>query len=644
MTEEPAANPVEKAILYRILKLLKLNIQLLFVFDGPGRPWKKGKTAGMIKYKDIETLRRLLGLLRVPHHCAPAEAEAECVRLQQEGIVDAVWSEDSDSLMFGCTLLIRNLRDKDKKSDTHVRVYRASDLWEKKQLDRNGLVLIAMLAGGDYDPVGVRGCGANLAYRAAKRGLGNTLCQTPDRELFYFRDHLHPLFRGKDVEIPHDWPKLRHLNNYWNPKVSSPEELHDLNALRNNGWDREIDQPKLRTFLQERFQIWTKGYMKHILPVLLVRALSKTALSPLNSNPYSVEIVRSRKQQSATECEDTLTRKIKFLPHNLVDFDLTVPPKEEDWSKLATKSDGAFDPGSKIDCEVLEIVLRTSLPASLFEAPVPGTPSGRRKRRATGHDSANVESADVSSGSLAPRVELDSVNEPRKRTKTKNTGGHTAGRNEVDRIVERMMGVRRRQTVGNSNAGRMLNSGSNATARPRPVLQTLPDLPDVMQHRATTDIVDLGSESEDELPSPSRLLSPARTQPSTSDQRRQYRLHHTGSPTIVSAGSAKGSRLAPNPQPSYDAESLAAPAITAATHRSAPCLTQPPVSGTASAPRQQVVAEPFSVRDAVRAHWSRFNPTASSRDGKTQEPSSTGVSRTPKPTANAIECIDLTND
>ncbi|KAB2578803.1 Flap endonuclease 1 [Lasiodiplodia theobromae] len=337
MTEEPAANPVEKAILYRILKLLILNIQLLFVFDGPRRPWKKGKTAGMIKYQDMATLRRLLDLLRVPHHRAPAEAEAECVRLQQEGIVDAVWSEDSDSLMFGCTLLIRNLRDKDKKSDTHVRVYRATDLWDKKQLDRNGLVLIAMLAGGDYDPVGVRGCGANLAYKAAKRGLGNTLCQTPDRELFYFRDHLHPLFRGKDVEIPPGWPKSRHLNNYRNPKVSSHEELHDLNALRNNGWDRETDQSKLRTFLRERFQIWTKGYMKHILPVLLVRALSKNVLSPMNSNPYSVELVRSRKQQSATECEDTLTRKIKFLPHNLVDFNLTVSPEDEDWSKLATK-------------------------------------------------------------------------------------------------------------------------------------------------------------------------------------------------------------------------------------------------------------------------------------------------------------------
>ncbi|KAL0259398.1 hypothetical protein SLS55_005134 [Diplodia seriata] len=537
--KEPAANPVEKAILYRILKLLKLNIQLLFVFDGPRRPWKKGKTAGMIKYQDIKTLRHLLDLLRVPHHRAPAEAEAECVRLQQEGIVDAVWSEDSDSLMFGCTMLIRNFRDKDKKSDTHVRVHRAHDLWEKKQLNRDGLVLIAMLAGGDYDPVGVRGCGANMAYNIAKRGLGTVLCQTPDRELLYFRDKLHPLFRGKDVEIPFDWPKPRHLNNYRNPTVSSREELHDLNALRRNGWDREIDQPKLRTFLQERFQIWTKGYMKHIAPVLLVRNLCKPTL-PTISNPYSIEIVRSKKQSSASEGEDAMVRKIRFLPHGLVSFDFTVAPEEEDWSKLATKSDGEFDPASKIECEVLETVLRSSLPTSVLEAPAPARSTPKRKRSAPEHDSAVVESVEASSRPSSSRPEPDNAHEPRKRTKTRYTGSRVPI--EVDKTVEKMMSVRRRNTVGNSNASRTSDPSPCPVARPRPVLHTLPALPEPAQTSTDTAIVDLGSESEDELPAPSEIISSTRSQPSASDQRRQYQLRPTDSPVPVSAWSDDDAR------------------------------------------------------------------------------------------------------
>ena len=43
---EPAANPVEKTILWRILRLMKLNVQLLFVYDGPSKPWKSGRGGG----------------------------------------------------------------------------------------------------------------------------------------------------------------------------------------------------------------------------------------------------------------------------------------------------------------------------------------------------------------------------------------------------------------------------------------------------------------------------------------------------------------------------------------------------------------------------------------------------------------------
>ena len=40
--KEPAANPIEKTVLRRILSLMKLNIQLIFVFDGLKRLWKRG--------------------------------------------------------------------------------------------------------------------------------------------------------------------------------------------------------------------------------------------------------------------------------------------------------------------------------------------------------------------------------------------------------------------------------------------------------------------------------------------------------------------------------------------------------------------------------------------------------------------------
>lgn len=90
-SEEPAARPIEKAILHRIMGLHQMNIQLLFVFDGPHRPWKRGRRGGNeIDYADLKLTKELLSMLRVHKHEAPGEAEAECARLETEGVVDAV--------------------------------------------------------------------------------------------------------------------------------------------------------------------------------------------------------------------------------------------------------------------------------------------------------------------------------------------------------------------------------------------------------------------------------------------------------------------------------------------------------------------------------------------------------------------------
>ena len=89
--EEPAARPVEKAIFYRIVGLLQLNIELLFVFDGPKRPWKRGRRGGNgVNWDRIREVKAVLNHLGVPHHMAPGEAEAECAALQQRNVVDAV--------------------------------------------------------------------------------------------------------------------------------------------------------------------------------------------------------------------------------------------------------------------------------------------------------------------------------------------------------------------------------------------------------------------------------------------------------------------------------------------------------------------------------------------------------------------------
>lgn len=312
---------------------------------------------------------KLLDLLRIPTHRAPGEAEAECARLQQEGIVDAVLSEDGDALMFGAGVLFRTYYE-GKKSTTPVRVYRASDIIAKHQLDQQGMICFAMLAGGDYSK-GLHGCGPNKALRAAQQGLGRSLCRYSEAELRTIWKVELQMFLTGSVPVPPDLPDPKILKKYKDPCVCTPEQLHGLRGLR-NGWDsRPIDEQKLRSFLRLYFNIWTRGYIRHIVPWLLVRTLSQTQPGQIASNKiYNIKVINSRKNKK-DNAEKLAERKITFDPKDVSSLDLTIQPsgeEGEDWSHLETKTDGPFDPTARVDSEILERILQRSVPYALTEA------------------------------------------------------------------------------------------------------------------------------------------------------------------------------------------------------------------------------------------------------------------------------------
>ncbi|RMY89527.1 hypothetical protein D0861_04167 [Hortaea werneckii] len=424
---EPAANPVEKTILWRILRLMKLNVQLLFVYDGPSEPWKSGRGGGGLLDKElVKLLHQLLDHLKVPYHRAPGEAEAECAALEQRGVVDAVWADDGDAFMFGCQTLIKQHKVDGQRIKDYVRIYRAETILKECDLDRDSLVLFAMLAGGDYDTQGLRGCGPKTAAKASRTELGvarkaRDIHKYP-QQVVLWRQALDRALKlsGSSVEIPTSFPNQKALGNYLYPNINPPEVLDHLRALR-QGWDQKIDQYKLRKLLRERFNIWTKGFINHFAPIYLVRALARATPEQRNENlQYAVQLKRTRKAKDDAETPVSSEIKITFSPLPAMEINLSQKPPEEDWDLTGWKSKdrASYDPLQKIEAEILRRKRKVSVAeegeADQTKKPTPkqsqdesgsannsqsqGTPKKRGRPRKNASDEPNAKHSRKSSG------------------------------------------------------------------------------------------------------------------------------------------------------------------------------------------------------------------------------------------------------
>ncbi|XP_067310093.1 probable flap endonuclease 1 homolog [Pseudorasbora parva] len=165
-------------LFYRTLTFLEHDIKPVFVLDG--RPpsqksavlekraqslgWNSSQSPNTVSNLKQDCLR-LLKLMGVPCIKAPGEAEALCAHLVKIGIVNAVASEDMDTLAFGGTVLLRQLN---AKKDSEVTEYSLPKLLEALQLTNKQFVDLCILLGCDYcDKIG--GLGPSRALKLIKQ-------------------------------------------------------------------------------------------------------------------------------------------------------------------------------------------------------------------------------------------------------------------------------------------------------------------------------------------------------------------------------------------------------------------------------------------------------------------------------------------
>lgn len=440
---EEAANPIEKTIFWRILRFWKLNIQLLFVYDGlrkPGKTRRGGRGGGKVDQERIRLLHRMFDLMEVPYHQAQGESEAECAKLQRLGVVDAVWSDDGDSLMFGCTRLIKRHRVNGKPDLWRIRVYHAAEIKDRLDLDADSFVIFALLSGGDYDEKALRGVGPESAKVVARTrlGLGQSLRNVRDEtDLRVWRlslmETLHSC--GKLVEVPPDFPKWKIVKGYRDPAVSPDEQCADLRKLR-GGWTQPINHARLRVEMVERHNFWTRDYLHHFGLVYLVRELASTS-SPEQREQnatYGVQLKSTRRRKADDNgVAIKPTVKIKFDAHKLLDIDLQSRPPGHSWSKPPKKPEelqgwvDTYDPFAKEEGEILECFLHHGLPEGALYVPSPP-----KKRKSKAQDDAtppesSTHRAEVSKKhSSASNAEKSSASphpeaSPKKRKRAKNS-------------------------------------------------------------------------------------------------------------------------------------------------------------------------------------------------------------------------------
>ncbi|KAJ6495565.1 PIN domain-like protein [Mycena vitilis] len=278
---ELGANPALRTLFFRLCTLGEWPIIPLFVFDGRKRPKvkrgsKMGKSGSLPLAQPMKIMLQHCGM----QWCeAPGEAEAELARLNQEGIIDAIITDDCDVLIFGGKTIIRNssldlsgnkanpARDsRGKPSKHHVMVYTA-DAVQALGLTRGGLLLFALLAGGDYHS-GIHSVGKVTASGLARCGFGDQLleayerCSQPQFQTFLagwraeVNAELHSNSRGLlkqrhlSLTLPPDFPDLQVLANYAAPVRN--EKVNSL-AIRDNC---ELDVPGLAGFCEEKFSEW----------------------------------------------------------------------------------------------------------------------------------------------------------------------------------------------------------------------------------------------------------------------------------------------------------------------------------------------------------------------------------------------------
>ncbi|OJD35179.1 flap endonuclease gen like protein 1 [Diplodia corticola] len=364
-------NHPTRTFFYHVLHYMMAGVQPIFIFDGPQRPPTKRdkyvsrqipsiaplppKAATSLRSSDdiqrefeyghlVDLYHQVLDLLGVPSLKAPGEAEAECAALEKAGIVDAICTKDGDALAFGAVRVFLPCNKAVRKGRTvlPVQVFETSSPSSgSEMLSKEDLVLLAVMAGGDYDH-GIPNCGPDLAMAAAKAGYGKSLNAIANSGQFVaaklqaWRNKLKTdlqkgtfgsRHRAVADRIPNDFPKMKILDLYLRPSVSSGEHLQQLKEKIL--WNQPIDITRLHDFTKAHFDWKGRHFARKFINALCSPLLSRALLRHLEAGEDATGMftqIKQSKDAATNESPDEL--RLEFIPSDIVSIDWQAEPRK----------------------------------------------------------------------------------------------------------------------------------------------------------------------------------------------------------------------------------------------------------------------------------------------------------------------------
>jgi flap endonuclease-1 len=194
-------------LFFRTANLMRSDIKLAFVFDGEAPALKKaererrrdvkedaekkyalaeqeGDLELMKKYasrttrlthEQIEESKELLQAMGLPVVQAPSEGEAQASHMVSKGDFYAVVSQDTDSMIFGASRIVKNLSITGRKKTRSgygvimPELVSLQDNLERLDISREQLIVISMLCGTDFNIGGIKGIGPKKGLELVKR-------------------------------------------------------------------------------------------------------------------------------------------------------------------------------------------------------------------------------------------------------------------------------------------------------------------------------------------------------------------------------------------------------------------------------------------------------------------------------------------